>query len=81
MLPRGTGHFGNREGYHTMFSLLKTDDLRATLQRELLPFCVALLVAQMFFKWGSFSLELVGFLALWFVLGLIADRVMQVLRR
>ena len=64
-----------------MFSLLKTHGFRAVFERELLPFCVSLLVAQMFFKWGSFSLELVGFLALWFALGLFTDRVLRGLKR
>lgn len=41
---------------------------------ELIPFAIALVIAQIFFKWGSFGLELLGFLALWWFLGYIMDR-------
>ncbi|SLN39746.1 hypothetical protein RUM8411_01783 [Ruegeria meonggei] len=64
-----------------MFSLLTSPGLRSVAERELVPFAVSLVVAQTYFKWGSFSLELVGFLALWFVLGITADRILKMLNR
>ena len=64
-----------------MYSLIKTRSLQDILRIELVPFIVALLVAQMYFKWGSFALELVGFIVLWAVLGLIADTILRSLRR
>lgn len=56
-----------------MYSLIKTNGLRHVLEREFLPFILALIIAQLWFKWGSFALELVGFVAVWLVLGLLAD--------
>lgn len=58
-----------------MYSLLRKTTPGAVLRLELAPFAIALIVAQLFFKWGSFSLELVGFLALWWVLGYIAHHI------
>ncbi len=56
-----------------MYSLLRNTGIAAVLRHELLPFAIALRVAQLFFKWGSFALELAGFLALWWVLGFFLD--------
>ena len=52
-----------------MHSLLQSRDLRMLLVREGPAFCLALLVAELFFKFGSFSLECLGFLATWYALG------------
>lgn len=51
------------------------------LEQEFVPFALALLIAQIWFKWGSFSLELVGFLAVWFVFGFVANALLRALRR
>lgn len=51
-----------------MYTLLRKAGVRAALSQELPGFVAALLVAQLFYKWGSFSLELIGFLATWWVL-------------
>lgn len=64
-----------------MYSLLNTNALKAVLERELLPFVLSLVIAQIFFKWGSFALELVGFLVTWYVLGHIAERVLRTRNR
>lgn len=64
-----------------MYSLIKTNGIRRLLEREFLPFVLALLVAQIWFKWGSFSLELIGFIAVWFALGLLADALLRALKR
>ena len=50
-----------------MYTLLKAQGIKSALTAELPGFVVALVIAQVFFKWGSFSLELVGFLATWWV--------------
>ncbi len=57
-----------------MYSLLRAVGTKGVFKAETLPFVVSLLVAQLFFKWGSFALELIGFLALWFLLGSVSDR-------
>lgn len=64
-----------------MYSLVKSNGIRVALEREFLPFAIALLVAQLWFKWGSFALELVGFLVVWFALGFVADRLLTILKR
>jgi hypothetical protein len=58
-----------------MYTLLKTTGVKTALSQELPGFAVALLVAQLFFKWGSFSLELIGFLVTWWVLTFLKFRV------
>jgi hypothetical protein len=63
-----------------MFALFTHTGLRIFAERELVPFALALIIAQLYFKWGSFGLELVGFLALWFVFGLLADRILKFLK-
>ncbi len=60
-----------------MYSLLTKIGLVGSVKAEFLPFAVALVIAQLFFKWGSFSLELLGFLAVWGALGFVFDRVFQ----
>lgn len=63
-----------------MFSLLTHSGLRSVAERELVPFALALIIAQMYFKWGSFSLELAGFLVVWFVFGFAAGRILTLIR-
>ena len=60
-----------------MYSLLTKIGLARSVRAEFLPFVIALVVAQLFFKWGSFSLELLGFLVVWGVLGFLFDRINQ----
>ncbi|MGC3940163.1 hypothetical protein ACOTTU_20360 [Roseobacter sp. EG26] len=64
-----------------MYSLLKTFALKDILEREFLPFVIALIVAQLYFKWGSFALELVGFIFTWLVLGFVAQLVLRAFRK
>lgn len=64
-----------------MYSLIKTNGIRHLLEREFAPFAVALLIAQIWFKWGSFTLELIGFIVVWFVLGLLMDVLLRGLKR
>jgi hypothetical protein len=64
-----------------VYSLIRTNSLRAILERELLPFIASLIIAQVFFKWGSFALELVGFIATWYVLGFVADLLLRSTRK
>ena len=50
-----------------MYSLTRNLTLREFAVVEGPSFLVSLVVAQVFFKFGNFALELVGFLALWYV--------------
>ncbi len=52
----------------SMFSLIKDLGLRVALRQEAVPFLVSFAIAEFFFKFKSFTLECLGFLAVWFVL-------------
>jgi hypothetical protein len=54
-----------------MFSLIKDLGLRVALKQEAVPFIVAFAVAELFFKFKSFALECVAFLAVWYVLSFV----------
>jgi len=64
-----------------IYSLFANIGVRPSLERELLPFMAALIIAQIWFKWGSFALELVGFMAVWFALGFVGELLLRALRR
>ena len=51
-----------------MFELLRSSSLRQLLARQAPALAISLIVAEMFYKFGSFTLECLGFLATWFVL-------------
>ena len=51
-----------------MFELLRSSTLRQLLARQAPALAISLVVAEMFYKFGSFTLECLGFLATWFVL-------------
>jgi hypothetical protein len=51
-----------------MYQVLRGRSLRAILTDALPPLVLALLIAELFFKWRSFTLECAGFLATWFIL-------------
>jgi hypothetical protein len=51
-----------------MFSLLKDLGVRVALKQEAVPFLIAFAIAEFFFKFKSFALECVAFLAVWYVL-------------
>ena len=51
-----------------MFELLRSSSLRQLLSRQAPALVLSLVVAEMFYKFGSFTLECLGFLVTWFVL-------------
>jgi hypothetical protein len=59
-----------------MYTLVRNASLSVLLSCSLPSFLIAFVVAEVFFKWKSFALECLGFLALWFVL----DAVMNAAR-
>lgn len=58
-----------------MFSLVKELGVQIALKREAAPFIVAFLIAEFFFKFKSFALECLAFLAVWFVLSFLQSLV------
>ena len=51
-----------------MFSLVKDLGVQVALKQEAVPFVIAFLVAEFFYKFHSFTLECLAFLATWFLL-------------
>ena len=51
-----------------MFELLRSNSLRQLISRQAPALVLSLVIAEMFYKFGSFTLECLGFLVTWFVL-------------
>ena len=60
-----------------MFTLLRLLPWQRLIAEQLPAFAIAWVIAETFYKWHSFSLEMLGFLATWAVL----DAGIQGLRR
>lgn len=60
-----------------MIDLLRALRSHAAYGRRLLGFIPALVLADVFYKFHSFTLECVAFLATWFVFDLIAEWMMR----
>ena len=64
-----------------MFELLRSSTLRQLLARQAPALALSLIVAELFYKFGSFTLECLGFLATWFVLDAVFARVGRALSK
>ena len=64
-----------------MFELLRSSTLRQLLARQAPALAISLVVAEMFYKFGSFTLECLSFLATWFVLDAIFALVARALAK
>jgi hypothetical protein len=51
-----------------MYQLIRGRSFKAIWFDALPPLAAAFLIAEMFYKWKSFTLECLGFLVTWFVL-------------
>ncbi len=58
-----------------MFSLIKELGLLVALRQEAVPFIIAFGIAEFLFKFKSFALECLAFLAVWFVLSFLQSLV------
>ena len=58
-----------------MFELMRSSSLRQLLSRQAPVLVVSLIIAELFYKFGSFTLECLGFLVTWFVLDVLLARV------
>jgi hypothetical protein len=54
-----------------MFSLIKDLGFRAAGRQEAVPFVIAFAIAELFFKFKSFALECLAFLAVWALLSFV----------
>jgi hypothetical protein len=64
-----------------MLSLIKDRGIGVALKQEAVPFLVAFLIAEFLYKFHSFTLECLAFLATWFVLSFIQSLVLGTGRR
>jgi len=51
-----------------MFSLIRDLGFRVAVRQEAVPFLIAFAIAELFFKFKSFALECLAFLAVWALL-------------
>ena len=70
-----------KEAGDRVFSLIKDLGLRVAAKQEAVPFLIAFGIAEFFFKFKSFALECVAFLAVWFVLSFVQSLVVPHRRR
>lgn len=64
-----------------MYQLLKSLSNRELFQRQLPVFLASFVIAELFYKFHSFTLETAAFLATWFVLDWLAGQVTRILAR
>lgn len=58
-----------------MFTMVKTMGLSVLARQELVPGVASFLIAEFFFKFKSFALECLAFLAVWYVLSFLQSLV------
>ncbi|WP_455375756.1 hypothetical protein [Kaarinaea lacus] len=63
-----------------MYQLLRQIPAQQLLLRQLPSFLAAFLIAEMFYKFHSFTLECAAFLATWFVIDALAEFPMMIVR-
>jgi hypothetical protein len=59
---------GAPEKEKTLYSLIQTLGIQVAMKRELAPFVVAFAIAELFYRFRSFSLECIAFLITWAIL-------------
>ena len=64
-----------------MFELIRSTSLRQLLARQAPALAGSLVIAELFYKFGSFTLECLGFLVTWFVLDAIFAAIARALAR
>ena len=50
-----------------MFELVRSSTLRGLLSRQAPALAISILIAELFYKLGSFTLECIAFLVTWFL--------------
>ena len=60
-----------------MYTVIHDMGVRAFLVKEASYLVVAFILADTFYKWGSFGLEAIGFLAMWGVFSAIGNTVLR----
>ncbi|EEE35706.1 conserved hypothetical protein [Rhodobacteraceae bacterium KLH11] len=60
-----------------MHRAIKSQGTKAFLRQEAPWLIIAFVIADLFYKWGSFALECVGFLLTWYGLSLMSSLVLR----
>ena len=60
-----------------MFTLIRTLPLSQVLSRQLPAFAISLVVAELFYKFHSFSLECLAFLGTWYIVDFIIQSIAE----
>ena len=60
-----------------VYELVHRSGVRTLLAREAVPFTIALILAECFYKFHSFTLEALAFLLTWYALGWAANRIVR----
>ena len=58
-----------------MFTLIRTLPLSHVLSRQLPAFALSLVVAELFYKFHSFSLECLAFLGTWYIIDFVVQTI------
>ena len=58
-----------------MFSLVKDLGLQVAVKQEAVPFVIAFVIAEFFFRFKSFTLECLAFLVVWFLLSFVQSMI------
>jgi hypothetical protein len=64
-----------------MYTYFQTQGFKTFMLAEAPYFLVAFLIANAFYKFHSFGLELIGFMATWFVLSAVGNALVNVIRK
>jgi hypothetical protein len=64
--------------FETMYTLIQAIPMRQLLIEQLPVLFVSLVIAELFYKFGSFTLEAIGFLATWFVVDAIVNTAIRI---
>jgi hypothetical protein len=64
-----------------MFTLIATRPVREILQRQAPAMAGSLVIAEAFYKWHSFTLEAIGFLATWAAIDAAVEGLIRVRRK
>lgn len=62
-----------------MYSLMRSMSLRSLLVEQLPVLLLSMIIAEVFYKFRSFTLETIAFLATWFVIDFVVQRVLRAL--
>lgn len=60
-----------------MYALFQQSSLRQLVLQQAPAIAVSLVIAELFYKFHSFTLECVAFLATWFIIDFVAARVVR----